>query len=373
MPPQERFTFLDWGRCIACLLVVLYHATGTASMNKYFGHHPLSDAMTVSYIRMPFFFAMSGFLLSWFYLTRKEDAAAGSARSFLVKRAVRIYPLYWIAFALVAASHFALKNTDAVPEGWDLVQSVMLLPQQTDEVAGAVGAVGGAQAMMIYPVWVLLYELAAFVILALAIWQPRLRQFYLFAFPVFFLLWHDSDIFWLQFLGSKWLLIIWFGAVAAQIGRGLQLRYVHAALPLALLWLAGCALAQYAFARQGDSDMEGIVVWYGVGFAVLMVAMSRFRSQVVGGDSGGVGWAVGKIALWSYAIFLLHAPVISLVCKVLKSVGMNGHSGWAVAVSVSIFGSIAIGGVAYHLLEAPIHRALTRGLKARGTLVPSKG
>ena len=61
---HQRFAFLDWGRVTACLMVVLYHASGTVSQDKYFGEHAWGDFFALGFIRMPFFFAMSGFLLA---------------------------------------------------------------------------------------------------------------------------------------------------------------------------------------------------------------------------------------------------------------------------------------------------------------------
>lgn len=324
-----RFAYLDIGRVLACVLVVLYHAGGTASLPKYFGSHELEDIVALSYVRMPFFFAMSGFLLSWIYL--RPDSGSSPA-TFVAKRLARLFPLYWIALCAVAAMQiFVLRQPDSVPTGWSWWATFFLLPQDP-------GIVGGTGAPVIYPAWVLQYELVAYLLLAAALSSPLLRRAYLFGFPLLYFFLNDSSVFLLGFLGSKWLLVFWCGAFAAWMTTALEERHFRWALRASLAWLA----------------------WLG---------LARRRAATTGGRAARLGrQGMQKVALWSYAIFLCHAPVVSLVCKALVAAGFTGSTGWELAVAGSLSISIVAGALAHWAVEGPIDRSVQRmtdNLRAR--------
>ncbi|MGJ7521503.1 acyltransferase family protein [Variovorax sp. LT1P1] len=347
-----RFAYLDIGRVLACVLVVLYHAGGTASLPKYFGSHELEEIVALGYVRMPFFFAMSGFLLSWIYL--RSDSGV-SAVTFVAKRLARLFPLYWIVLCAVAAMQiFVSRQPDAVPTGWGWWATFFLLPQDPS-------AVGGTGAPVIYPAWVLQYELVAYLLLAAALSSPLLRRAYLFGFPLLYFFLNDSSIFLLSFIGSKWLLIFWCGAFAAWMANSLEEKHFRWALGGALAWLAWTGLVQYSASSGAMSGNLDIDLLYGVGFALLMLGLARRQAATSVGGVASIGRrGMEKVALWSYAIFLCHAPVISLVCKVLVAAGFTGSTGWELAVGGSLLLSIAAGAVAHWTVEGPIDRAIQR-------------
>lgn len=352
-----RFASLDLGRALACLLVVLYHAGGTASLPKYFGEHALSEWTAIGYVRMPFFFAMSGFLLAWLYLQRAPGQSAVAPVAFLARRAAHLYPLYWVVLCSVAALQiFALRQPGSVPTGWDWVQTVLLLPQSSSEI-------GGTGAAVLYPAWVLQYELVGYLFVALAMWRPVLRRAYLLAFPAFYVLLSDADAFLPSFLGSKWLLIFWMGAAAAWAARDLNGGQRAIALALALLWLSGTAASQY-FAEPLAQGLTDLDVHYGLGFALLMIFLSGFRHGAATSQPRRPTWrAVETLSRWSYAIFLCHAPVISLVCKMGVGAGLRGDAGWEIAVLGSLAVSIGLGGVLHHGVERPVERWIARSVQ----------
>jgi peptidoglycan/LPS O-acetylase OafA/YrhL len=351
--PAWRFTHFDLGRALACLMVVAYHAAGTASLPKYFGEHALSDLMTVGYVRMPFFFAMSGFLLSWLYL--KPQVRPGTASiAFLFKRLCRIFPVYWFVLCCVAAIQiFALHQPEAVPRGWDWFETAFLLPQNP---AGAEGA-GGTGAPVLYPAWVLQYELAGYCLLALALWRPVMLRAYLLGFPLLYVWLNDSEVFLLSFLGSNWLLIFWMGAIAAWAARDMDGRHRSIVLGLGLVWLLGAGLTHYFIvAPQSSAAHPDLDVAYGLGFALLMIGLSRYRMNVAVEGQRPVHRGIERLSAWSYAIFICHAPVISLVCKLLAGLGWSGNAGWVAAMVCSMGASIALGALLYRVVEQPVDR-----------------
>lgn len=354
---KPRFAFLDYGRVVACVMVVLFHAAGTASKDKYFGPHALSDVMALGFVRMPFFFAMSGFLLSWFYL--RPGGQRVGAGEFFAKRASRLFPMYWIVLLLVAAAEiFVLKRHGEIPEGWDWWAMVLLVPRD-------VTVVGGTGAALLYPAWVLQYELVGYLLIAAAVASQRARLAYLYGFPVFYVLFADSPVFALRFLGSDWLLIFWLGAVAACAARTWSAERLRAVLRLSLASLVAAMVLHWA-----GGDEEAVTGWkswvnmdlaYGICFALLMAGMlNHSRAAPAAAEPGAMSRWVTRMALWSYAIFLLHAPVITFVCRFLVKAGVSNEVGWPLAVMLSLVVSVVAGAVAERLIEAPVDRLIGR-------------
>jgi peptidoglycan/LPS O-acetylase OafA/YrhL len=97
---SQRNLSLDGLRGIAILMVVLHHAT----MNL--GHHwwPVNTIFNVlksGWIGVEVFFALSGFLITGILIEKKQSVAPNFFRSFYVRRALRIMPLYLGVVALL--------------------------------------------------------------------------------------------------------------------------------------------------------------------------------------------------------------------------------------------------------------------------------
>ena len=86
----ERFSHLQQLRAIAALMVVLYHAR--------MPHYPTWNGHEFGTLGVDLFFVISGFVIYW--VTRRET----SFRRYLLRRLVRIVPLYWMLTLLMAAA-----------------------------------------------------------------------------------------------------------------------------------------------------------------------------------------------------------------------------------------------------------------------------
>lgn len=96
--PRPRFPGLDSLRFWAALLVILDHVPMTqesrALPHPTFGAVSFRGAPAVS-----FFFALSGFLITYLLLDERERRGDIDVRAFYVRRALRIWPLYFLITA----------------------------------------------------------------------------------------------------------------------------------------------------------------------------------------------------------------------------------------------------------------------------------
>ena len=106
---QTRFTELEAYRGIAALLVVVFHAyqysrEGTGTPREVYTGTPLHLLFYNLEAPVSWFFVLSGFLLFLpFARAAIEQRGFLSSRGFLVRRAIRIRPPYYVAILVVWA------------------------------------------------------------------------------------------------------------------------------------------------------------------------------------------------------------------------------------------------------------------------------
>ncbi len=98
-PARARFDGFDGLRAIAAILVVLHHAS-LPSARMSVGH--FAHQFTQLDIGVAIFFLISGFLLYRPFADRiMTGASEPSVRKYLLRRAARIFPAYWLALTVI--------------------------------------------------------------------------------------------------------------------------------------------------------------------------------------------------------------------------------------------------------------------------------
>lgn len=353
---SKRSLGLDAIRLAACLMVVAFHASSTATMPKYFGAQAHEWLFEVERIRMPLFFVLSGYLMSVLYLSR--PAGRLQAQDFLLKRFKKIFPLYWLALAIMSLATLAVVGSLPFNDLWGVLKTVLLLPQNPGEV-------GGTGAPIVYPAWVLQYEMVAYALVALSMANRLLWGAFLWFWPALHMIAVGSDVWWLSFFGSQWLLIFWFGVVLGQFLAGVQPRR-----GLAMAWsVAWFAVAMAA--RQADYiDDVTEELTYGLAFCGLIVAV---RSSAYADVPRAVGAWVRTGSDASYATFLFHIGVVSVVCRIVRAAGLEAAAGHLLSVALSVVFSFVLGVWVNRHVEPRIAQFLDRRRTAEASAATPAG
>lgn len=140
-------------RGVAALLVVLYHLT-TNALEK-FGEVFLGGVFFFGGHGVDFFFVLSGFII--YYVHHRDLGDASRIAPYLVKRVVRIYPIYWLVTLAVLPAFFVFPH---LGNGYErdatvIVKSMLLLPQHHNPIVTVA--------------WSLVYEVLFYLLFALAI------------------------------------------------------------------------------------------------------------------------------------------------------------------------------------------------------------
>ena len=126
MTKAGYFPILDVLRLLAsfCVLlahsVVFFHAAPIETI--HFGHI-IKDA---GYYGVLFFYVLSGFLITWLLLKEREDTGTIAVKKFYLRRALRIWPLYYLIVLLSFFVFSWLWPWRQVMPGWNSPLSFLL-------------------------------------------------------------------------------------------------------------------------------------------------------------------------------------------------------------------------------------------------------
>ena len=144
-------------RALAALLVVGFHlATRSVDMlhRRFVG-----GVFDVSAIGVDIFFVLSGFII--FSVHRADIGKPAEARPYVIKRFIRVYPIYWLVTAIALAVYLTGYGDSYKRNPLVILKSLVLYPQPPGK----------------FPVlnvgWTLTYEILFYALFLLWIWWPR--------------------------------------------------------------------------------------------------------------------------------------------------------------------------------------------------------
>lgn len=279
------FSQLDGLRAVSILLVLTIHS------------HVTQARVLNGYIGVTVFFVLSGFLITTLLLREADQQGRASLRNFYIRRAFRIFPLYYLVLAVNVLAVAAGFADDAGDFGARLVLFLTYL----NEFASP-GTFGHSWSLAIEEKFYFVWPLLAFAIPALWRWRPWIATVL-------------SGVCAAAGLAGGYLgtyAPIVFGclvAIALHNPRSHTIvRKLAKPLPGAVL----CALViAVGFASRTDSHIQ---VGFGAAFAlvlpVLLIGPTWYR--------GWLSWTplrfVGQRA---YAIYLVHPLIGSVIDTVL--------------------------------------------------------
>ena len=292
------------------------------------------------------FFVISGVVIG---LSTPPDM---SIREFLVRRFIRIFPLYWLAtFVWVAYSaRFGVKaNMEHV------VRSALLLPDFSP-----------GWYPVYFPAWTLQFEIFFYAAFALCMLAGRFAQplccIVLVATAVGFSEPGNPSIYFavatvlLEFVAGM--------LIAMAIARGWIPGPALGALLIgaAIIWFAANATPYPGpWPRERTWGIPAVLMVFGV-LAFEMRPFFRGRAALLGGNA-------------SYAIYLTHLTLIQAIFLIAKLNGFAPEQHRFVLAAIAIPASIALGALIYLAIDRPLlaclRRMLLRGPESGARSLPS--
>ncbi len=334
-------------RAVAAVAVVIHHSltnlarsAGVASPLNSLGSFEDLGAAGVD-----LFFVISGFIM--FYVSHRSFGKRDIVASFLYRRAIRIYPLYWLyTLAIIGLSCTPWFYRNLQIDLPYAVQSLLLVPAQrpgSDDTIHPILDQG----------WTLSYELGFYLLFAICLRFGSARST-LLVLPTTFLV--------LTTIGAS------LGAQSA-LGQFLS-------LPLTFEFAFGVAIAylllNHPQIARGHrfAALAGVVLF---GASAALHVASEWRPVVWGVPSAllvyaATGWHISDsrfnrlaVALGnaSYSIYLTHAFVIMAAVRLLKGHLVTDLEGVLLQAATAAV-SVAFGYVAYITVERPMMARLAK-------------
>lgn len=356
-----RLVTLEVGRFLAAAMVALFHYSG--AFEDLRSVLLLGGALRVGSIGVTYFFVLSGFVI--YHIHATDIGAPGRLRSFLWKRAIRIYPFFWGAcLAMVCASHiFDIRDTSFLRSS-QVIADILLLPFDGEQILEVA--------------WTLRQEVVFYAIFALLIAYPRLGWLLLFSWLILscvsFLLVPDIE--------SNGLLKPF--AFTFNIGFGIGMlaawAYNHGPTRTPVLWIAAgggllAALCLRLFLMIRDlpphtptatgNSLDPILFSIGFGLLVYgLVCWERLRPlrgtpflMLLGGSS--------------YLLYLTHGFVGSVVIRVFNFGSLRPLPN--AGVLVAMFAAAVTAACLAHIwFERPLLRIMRKGLRFRPAMAQTE-
>lgn len=341
---------LQAGRAIAAVLVVLFHLGANLAKESYFGIAGLSVPFSFGSAGVEFFFVLSGFII--FAAHRGDIGRPDRISGYTRKRLLRIFPTYWLVFLpvfFIALLTPSLRN--GVPHDLStLLQSLLLVPQDK-------AVVGGTGSPVLVVAWTLQYEMFFYLFFGLMVLSRRLALLAGLAVVGVYVarvaLGTDQLPFPASFIAQDYTLLFGMGMfvswlVVARKDFAHQKPGQFIVLGLAVFLLAAMDVV---FKTEVFEAVRTLVF----GLAASLIIFGLVVAEDGGKTYLGHKW-LQLLGDSSYALYLIHFPLISVLCKVaialhLQTFGLVG----AIVSFVAIFVACLAISVLFHLwVERPL-------------------
>jgi peptidoglycan/LPS O-acetylase OafA/YrhL len=339
---SSRLEGIDSCRGIAALLVVMAHTGDTVTKGKYFGHFYCDSAFDFGVRGVDFFFVLSGFVIA--YAHWSDIGISSRLTPYITKRIVRIYPPLWaVAIPLLIAAllfHLDIPGLDS----WENIFAVTLTtltlaPSEYPPVPGVA--------------WSLKHEIMFYLLYGVLIWRRNLGLLLFGAWCTVCIirLYVGNATDWkTDFITSPYNIEFCVGIVAGVILRKYNIR---SPVAVALAGVAGFLLGGLCLNIVGRADampweQNPITGWelFVFGFSSMLMVIGI--GQLDQGKTVSPPSIIMLLGAASYSIYLVHYPVVSVSCKVLKTI--DRYVAISPQIAYIIVPCVAIAaGVAFHL------------------------
>jgi len=346
-------------RAIAALMVFASHMFWDITPMRTHWARPYIEAIGPSGVDI--FFVISGFII---YNVAKRSAAqmgvVGRGRAvyeFAMKRIIRIYPLYWIAFGVAALIMI-----------WVPLPVLFVKKPQLELIL----LINGIPNFRVQVAWTLTFEVYFYAVTAL--------NLFLFPKKIF-----TGLLIWFAVVGCAAMLGTAFGlpipldyvfapivlefllgiCIALLIERG-QSRFWAASIGMGVIWLLlGAIPLHQDGGRAAESYLLRLACW-GIPAALIVYGTLALETRNV--------WVMPRILQYlgnaSFSIYLWHAIMFNGVAALFEDLGWVGVVDRSLLATLMGIIGLGTGLLSYHFLEKPSLKLLGEHFVGRG--VPSR-
>ena len=286
-----------------------------------------------------------------FYSSSKIVPGFASAKNFMVRRLIRVIPLYWAATLIYAAK---LSFQGRAPEWWQILYSLFFIPYpNARDLMRPVLGVG----------WTMNFEVFFYVILAFSLFMARGWRLPVIGAAMLLLMvlrWEGVvDLSGNGFeqavylLGDSFLMFFVLGALIAQFmnARALQVFAIFRSevallVVLAIVIFSPAAIADMELSAAGSTALSLVTC------AVCVLLCVHAKPSTLWDESSFWRKAIVLAGTASYSTYLTHGFVMGPAARLINLLGID-MSIWFFAISMIVMCTLT-GMAIYQYFEKPI-------------------
>lgn len=319
--------------------MLAFHANITLASPTYLGRD-VFPAMNAGYSGVHFFFVLSGFVI---LLAHADDIGRPERLGYYAwKRLVRVFPPLWVVLTCVVIASRFMPSANIEPTWPNIVWAFAALPSIREPLLSVE--------------WTLRHEVLFYAAVATIIVNRRAGALVLAVWLGMSILTEPRADTW-GFVFSPHHLLFAMGLTAAVIfrrGCGASLGGCAMLIGIAVFattWLQATWSELDEATLQSDTPTN---LSFGIGAMLIILGMSALERE---GRLGVPRW-LAFFGEASYAIYLVHFPVISVACRMTTGLDRNLGEGLVFAL---VAGTAAIAGIVFHVaVERPMLSLLAR-------------
>lgn len=324
-------------RAFATIFVLLYHST--ILFKTSYNYEFMYDIFSFGYAGVDIFFVLSGFLM--FFLHSSDIGNSKVLKTFILKRFIRIYPIYWVVLLIIIFLNTFISNlgTEDSKDFINVLKSFILIPQSQDDLLLSVS-------------WTLSYEI-----------------FFYLCFCLLFIFNKNLRI----ILGAVWIIVfivLLFINVESYIVNFLF-------DPINFEFLLGVLIARIVLSKSQIKYslyyVSGLIFW---GFAILieiyqLIEINRVIQFgipstliIMGVVSKEISGTIKKSKVLtylgdaSYSIYLTHYLLLSFLAKIFNSLNLFNLLGYGFSIILISITSLLLGCIFHMNIEKPMLKLL---------------
>ena len=353
MSSKKIINSIQFLRGFAALAVVVHHTGGY--VKRYFEPTLLfGDKFSIGFAGVDLFFVISGFIIH--FTSKNYLNNPSKLKEYLKKRFIRVYPIYWIITTILFVSSWLIveildKNIFSIGYPNTLIayiQTYLLIPLH----------------FAINPVtWTLSYELFFYLCFAILIISKRL-----WIIPALILAVSFYNIFinipeivevklnYFNFIFSGYNFEFMFGFLIYPLHEKIKLSNI---ISVILLIISILIIALFGY-DIGDYDSYNRVLTFGLPSGLILLSLLNLE------NNNAISFPKITLTLGdaSYALYLIHFPMMLLMNKIPQILGYNFSAIQEVWYSYFIIISMVISSIYVHKwIEMPVAKKLNSLLK----------
>ena len=330
-------------RALAATMVIIDHCCGAL-----ISRNVLDSALTPFFwhfgeIGVAIFFVISGFIM---YTMSKDDfGCKWKPYEFMLKRVIRIVPIYWIATLLsfVLAMYIKTKHSYSIE---DLVNSLLFIPFATDINTPPRPVLGQG--------WTLNYEMFFYLIFFASLFLSKRL-----ALPILTVVFVglvicgmvlDGGNIYVSFYSNSIILLFYVGVLVGVYHQRLSKWFNFRSPMLLVLFLIMIDVTIYYVSMH-----YGLVKELSILFAALSICCVIICVSATNGNIGRYERVVEALGDASYSTYLFHGFILSVFVRILH---FNSILNMVIFLVGSIVLSNIFGLVVNKVVEVPITQTL---------------